>query len=371
MSIYQRDRSPYWHACIYHEGKQYRKSLKTTNSADAKKMCFTFQQELMTDVDSPIFTDVDTVNDYADKLLEILKQKDMTPSGISAAEDAARLLNRKKGIREFLGTRNIQTLTRKDLDDFIMQLPLNRTALSKSTINKHISLIRQILDLADIDIKMPKNRGKSAERRGCFDKKSYRKLRDTSLKLVGETVKLQNNSTYTITEDLHDFIVFMMSSMLRPTVAEVYSLKHKHINIKEVKGTEYIEFNLKRKNRQMTVQTLPTGRYAYRDIVERNPDYDPEDYLFLPEFEGRRHAMRVMSSMFQYLLKKCNLLTDRDGHKCTSYSLRHTSIVLNLLNSEVTPMQIARRADTSLKMIDEFYYPITQMNSDLEEYLRI
>ena len=96
-----------------------------------------------------------------------------------------------------------------------------------------------------------------------------------------------------------------------------------------------------------------------------------EDYLFLPEFEGRRHAMRVMSSMFQYLLKKCNLLTDRDGHKCTSYSLRHTSIVLNLLNSEVTPMQIARRADTSLKMIDEFYYPITQMNSDLEEYLRI
>ena len=70
--------------------------MKTTNSADAKKMCFTFEQELMTDVDSPIFTDVDTVNDYADKLLEILKQKDMSPSGISAAEDAAAPAPRQK-----------------------------------------------------------------------------------------------------------------------------------------------------------------------------------------------------------------------------------------------------------------------------------
>ena len=46
-------------------------------------------------------------------------------------------------------------------------------------------------------------------------------------------------------------------------------------------------------------------------------------------------------------------------------------IYLNLLNKNITHIQIARRADTSLKMIDNFYYPESELNTDLRDYLRI
>jgi hypothetical protein len=41
------------------------------------------------------------------------------------------------------------------------------------------------------------------------------------------------------------------------------------------------------------------------------------------------------------------------------------------MNPNTTPMQIARRADTSLKMIDQFYYPQSQLKTDIKDFLRI
>ena len=78
-----------------------------------------------------------------------------------------------------------------------------------------------------------------------------------------------------------------------------------------------------------------------------------------------------MSAMFKHLLKITECEVDLSGNTCTAYSLRHTSIILNLLNKNITHIQIARRADTSLKMIDNFYYPESELNTDLRDYLRI
>ena len=80
---------------------------------------------------------------------------------------------------------------------------------------------------------------------------------------------------------------------------------------------------------------------------------------------------KIMTRMFRYLLEKCELKFDEDGRALTPYSLRHSSITFNLMNPKTTPMQIARRADTSLKMIDQFYYPQSQLKTDIKDFLRI
>ena len=83
MSLYQRDRSANYYCNIYHNGKQYRKSMGTDNFEDAKRKCFDFQNELLTSPESPVFNTSDTFKHYADKLIEMQKQRPVPASGLA------------------------------------------------------------------------------------------------------------------------------------------------------------------------------------------------------------------------------------------------------------------------------------------------
>ena len=70
------------------------------------------------------------------------------------------------------------------------------------------------------------------------------------------------------------------------------------------------------------VQTLPTSFYAYEDILERRPNHKPTDYLFAPQYENRRTAMRYISNMFKQLLIELKMQKGKLGEERTLYSLR-------------------------------------------------
>jgi integrase len=96
-----------------------------------------------------------------------------------------------------------------------------------------------------------------------------------------------------------------------------------------------------------------------------------DDYVFLPRYKNRRTAMDQMGRMFGVLLKQLGMETDKDGNKLTSYSLRHSAITFNLSVKEVDSLDIARRADTSMKMIDQYYYPRIAQDEKLKDFLRV
>lgn len=371
LSIYTRDRSKNYYVCVNYNGKQYRKSLKTESQKDARKLAFEYASDITTGKKQLVVDKDKTVDYFAKKLIDRKKNR-FTASGISVEKEIKNILNRKNGILEFFKNREVSSITREDCDEFFAQLHSDRV-LAKSTINKHRSLLRQILDSAENYVKFSKIDGTKSQRRGFFTRDAYRKLRDKSLELIGTSVKMHNGTKYEITHDLHDFIVFMMSSMLRSTVSEIYSLKYEDINEKTEQDTKtkYLQFTVNRKNQMMSVETLSTGFYIFRDMKKRNKNYKKSDYLFLNEYKNRRHAMRIMSAQFRTLLEMCDLRTDEHGNICTTYSLRHTSIIMNLMNTAITHIQVAKRADTSMKMIEDFYFPQSQLNTDLKEYLRV
>jgi len=181
----------------------------------------------------------------------------------------------------------------------------------------------------------------------------------------------QNGSEYQITEELHSFIIFMTGSMLRPTVSEIYSLKFEDIKVRELDDVKYLEFAINRKNKPMLVQTLPTSYYAYEDIIERRPKHKKSDYLFAPQYDNRRTAMRYISSQFKQLLIELNMQKGKLGEDRTLYSLRHSSLIYNLSQPNVDLLDIARRADTSMKMIQDYYYPQSQLDEKLKDFLRV
>ena len=81
--------------------------------------------------------------------------------------------------------------------------------------------------------------------------------------------------------------------------------------------------------------------------------------------------MRYLSNMFSQLLRELNMSKGRLGEDRSLYSLRYTSLIFNLSQPNVDLLDIARRADTSMKMIQDYYYPQSQLDEKLKDFLRI
>ena len=371
MQLYKRPRSPFFYGCLRISNQYFKKSLGTEDYNEAEQLLFQWKSELLSDPKSSVSEYKDSFKYYSEKLIKKQKLFPKPPSGVETHVKTKQLLQRPKGLWDFFGDQDIRSITRSKIEDFVIQLPLNNKPLSTNTIYKHTNLLSQILDMAEVKVELPKVRGTKSQQRGYFDITSYRKIRDRSKELVGFEYKMRNGSNCQIEEDLHDWIVFMVGSMLRPTVSEVYSLTHKDIEVKDMNGHSYLEFLLLRKNQKQRVQTLPTSFFAYRDLCERRETFSDDDYVFLPRYKNRRTAMDIMSRMFGVLLKQLKMEEDKDGNKLTSYSLRHTAITFNLSVKEVDSLDIARRADTSMKMIDQYYYPRIAQDEKLKDFLRV
>jgi integrase len=372
MTLYRRKDTKNWWGRLWINGKHYKKSLQTEDRNDAERKLFEWKSELYTDVDSPLGDTGNSFSAHAKRLINKEKRLPPRPSGIEQWTDTNRILRRTNGLLDFFGNKDVSKVTVQDIENFFEQLPLNNKTLTTSYLNKHKNLLKRILDSANrTDIVYPKFRGKKSEPRGYFNLKEYKSLLDGLKKLNGVTYINHNGSEYQITEEMRHFVIFMVGSMLRPTVSEIYSLRFTDIEVKELKDTNYLEFAINRKNRPMIVQTLPTSYYAYEDIVERRPKHAPEDYLFAPQYENRRTAMRYMSNMFAQALRELNMNKGKLGEDRTLYSLRHTSLIFNLSQPNVDLLDIARRADTSMKMIQDYYYPQSQLDEKLGGFLRI
>ena len=327
---------------------------------------------MLSSVDSPLGETGNSFSAHASRLIQKEKRLPPRPSGIEQWTDTNRLLRRTNGLLDYFGNRDVNTISVNDIDRFFEQLPLNNKPLTTSYINKHKNLLKRILDSANrTDIVYPKFRGKKSEPRGYFNYEEYKTLLSEIKKLNGVSYTAHNGSEYLITEEMLHFVIFMVGSMLRPTVSEVYSLRYEDIEVKKLKDKEYLEFAINRKNRKMIVQTLPTSFYAFRDMKILRPDHKESDYLFAPQYEDRRTAMRYMSNMFAQILRELKMKTGRLGEERTLYSLRHTSLIFNLSQPNVDLLDIARRADTSVKMIQDYYYPQSQLDEKLSDFLRL
>ena len=372
MSLYKVERSDFFWGYLNVSGVVKKKSLGTNDKKEAEKLLFEWKSDLMTDKNSKIGEAGNSFSHYAQKLLERERRLPPRPSGVEQYQDTKTLLERTNGLIDYFGNRDISTITNSDIEKFFDQLPLDNKPLTIAYLKKHKNLLKKILDSANrTDVIYPKLRGKKSEPRGYFTYKEYKELLSGIKKLYGTKFKTHNGSRFEITEEINSFIIFLVGSMLRPTVSEVYSLKFEDIKVRTIKDTKYLEFVIDRKNRKMKVQTLSTSYFAYKSILEQRPKHSKSDYLFAPQYENRRTAMRYMSNMFKHVLDELGMSKGDLGESRTLYSLRHTSLIFNLSQPNVDLLDIARRADTSMKMIEDFYYPQSQLEEKLVDFLRL
>lgn len=219
-----------------------------------------------------------------------------------------------------------------------------------------------------------------------------------------------------ITDDLYQLIVFMTNSFVRPT--DIKNMQHKHVEIVERDHT-YLYLKLPpSKNKKDPIITMPKAVEVYRrhtenyqlvekieqasfkrqlaDFKETNKDFSvskveeqlktqkltqrerkalnaklnlhkklskgmsrltgPENYIFMPHYEDRKTALKMLQNQFDVLLTLTGLRISASGEERSMYSLRHTCITYRYMYGEkIDLLVLARNARTSPEMIDKHY----------------
>ena len=176
----------------------------------------------------------------------------------------------------------------------------------------------------------------------------------------------------TVTEELYDLILFVTHSFVRPTITELYALRHNDVEIAENPRRLLVTIR-NGKTGYRTANTMPGAVSVYQRIMRRYPDAKGEDYLFLPAYPNRATASRLIQRQFNNALERANIKHDpftNTDH--TVYSLRHTAICMRIILSEgqVNIFNLAKNAGTSVEQIERFYARNLPLSQEMAKNLQ-
>jgi hypothetical protein len=275
--------------------------------------------------------------------------------------------NKDWGLIKWFGSTDVRKITTRDFRDHVSHVSKLRPDLSSSSKNTIMASFRSVLKIAReegvIDMIPDTPRSEQRDNPRPFFRfyplvdeahDDYKKLLATAKAMAHDDLKIRGIA---ITEELYDLVLFTAHSFVRPTVSELYALKHNDVTIAE-DPRRLILIIRNGKTGYRAANTMPGAVAPYKRCCARNPNATGEDYIFLPTYPNRKTASQIMQRQFNALLKKAGIKNDLiSGKKHSMYSLRHTAICMRLVLSEgqVNIYNLAKNAGTSVDQIERFY----------------
>ncbi|KEO85430.1 hypothetical protein EH30_12970 [Erythrobacter sp. JL475] len=277
------------------------------------------------------------------------------------------LENKEWGLFRRLARKDVREIRTRDYQEFMEQLQQERSDLSTSTRNILTATFRNVLKVArddgviDVIPATPRARQKDTPRSFfpfhplvAKDDDLYKKVIETTKRLGKEGREVRG---LPITDELYDLVVFLAHSFVRPTVTELYALRHSDVTVADDPRRLILTIR-DGKTGYRTANTMPVAVSVYNRIKKRYPKAKPEDFLFYPTYENRETAARNVQRQFRVVLDEAGAKDDpKSGTKYSLYSLRHTAICMRLILShgEVNIFNLAKNAGTSVEQIERFY----------------
>jgi integrase len=219
---------------------------------------------------------------------------------------------------------------------------------ARNTLHQERVAIRQVLksavrhgDLSRMpDMSQPYRMNSKISHRAWFSPDEYKLLYKATRERVENPKKKKYQQDY---EDLHDYVLFMVNTGLRPDESRRIEFRDVKIVDDRDSGETILEIDVRGKRGVGFCKSMPGAVHPFqRAMKRRNPK--PND----PVFPKTHHEL------FNTILGELDLKVDREGQRRTFYSLRHTYICLRLMEG-ADVYQIAKNCRTSVKMIEEFY----------------
>ncbi|WP_421937282.1 tyrosine-type recombinase/integrase [Phenylobacterium sp.] len=217
----------------------------------------------------------------------------------------------------------------------------------RSTLHKEIVCLRQVLKTAlrrgwlttMPDLSEPYRASNKVSHRAWFTPDEYRRLYEATRARARKPVREKWRAA---SERLHDYVLFMVNTGLRPD--ECALLQYRDVTIVEANGAEPIlEIVVRGKRGVGYCKSMPGAVRPFERMRDRGQPR-LQDLVF----------GKMQRGFLNRILHELDLKTDREGRPRTAYSLRHTYICLRLMEG-ADIYQVAKNCRTSVEMIQKFY----------------
>jgi len=201
------------------------------------------------------------------------------------------------------------------------------------------------------------------------DEDAYQMLMKGVKDMIGKDVDVRG---FEVDEELYDLMLFLTHSFVRPTMTELYAIKHSDVTIADDPKRLIVTVR-NGKTGYRGANTMPAAVSVYERIKERHPNHNSEDYIFYPEYDNRQTISAMVQRLFKKVLDELGL--ERDvftEKKHTLYSLRHTAICMRIVNSEgqVNIYNLTKNAGTSVNQVERFYAKHLPLSAELARNLQ-
>jgi len=358
VRLYQRKNSRFWQCSTFLEGKKRRASTKTDSLAQAKDFAEDWYLTLRNKRIRGELLSEKTFAQVADKFLqEYVVMTDGERNKDYVRGHKARLHNH---LIPFFGEKGISQVNAGLVQDYRMyrlQGDPNYKPPSRSTMHHEIVTLRQVLKTAirhgwlDAlpDMSVPYRASNKVSHRGWFSPEEYKRLYTATR----ENIKKAGNSYHRgLAEQLHDKILFMANTGIRPDEANLLEYRDVEIVEDEASGQTILEIEVRGKRGVGYCKSMPSAVRPFERLVKRN-EPEPTDRLFPHDHKKQ----------FNRILNELGLKFDRNGNRRTLYSLRHSYISFRLLEG-ADIYQIAKNCRTSVEMIEKHYAVHLKNNLD-------
>ena len=219
---------------------------------------------------------------------------------------------------------------------------------SRSTMHHEIVTLRQVLKLAVRygwlaalpDLSDPYRGSSKVTHRAWFSPEEYKQLYTATRANAKNAAGTAHQAK---SEQLHDFVLFMVNTGLRPDEANRLEYRDVEIVDDEDTGETILEIKVRGKRGTGYCKSMAGAVLPFRRMMARNSPA-PTDLLF----------KSYQVKQFNRILAETGLKQDREGNRRTLYSLRHSYISFRLLEG-ADIYQIAKNCRTSVEMIEKHY----------------
>src|SRR4029077_12729890 len=351
VHVYRRDNSSRWQCATYLAGKNRRVSTKEDSLSKAKDFAEDWYLQLRGKARNGEISNEKTFRDAAvqfEREYQIITEGQRNAEYVEGHSTRLRL-----HLVPFFGDMGLSEITPGQIQEY--RIHRHEEAVkeygkppARSTMHQEIVVLRQTLKAAVRhrwldrmpDMSEPYRASGKVSHRAWFSPEEYKQLYEATRKRA-HTPK---NARYKWeSEQLHDYVLFMANTGLRPD--EANRLEYRDVKIVDDAASKQtiLEIEVRGKRGVGYCKSMSGAVRPFQRLVERNKP-QPTDHGF----------PSVHRELFNTILDEENLKKDRDGQARTAYSLRHTYICLRLMEG-ADIYQIAKNCRTSVEMIEKYY----------------
>ncbi len=351
LQVYMRPNSPHWQASCTIAGRQKRHTTKEESLARAKDVARDWYLGLLGKYAAGELKPGKTFKEAATRFIdefEVITQGQRSPIYVEGHKFRLKLY-----LLPFFGPKILSDITPGMVQDYRVHRlktvsPKTGKPPSHSSLHKEIVVLRQVLKTANRsrwidylpDLSAPYGLSGKISHRAWFSREDYKRLYEASRERAKNPIKPRWK---TACENLHDMILFMVNTGLRPDEALRLQFRDVAIVTDEATGERILEIEVRGKRGVGYCKSMNGAVLPFQRLAKRNPS-EPKDRLF----------NSTQRELFNTLLDELDLKTDREGQRRTMYSLRHIYICFRLMEG-ADIYQLAKNCRTSVEMIEKYY----------------